>query len=1400
MHALKAPFLFIVAASTLLTLPTPTTAGDILTSLGLNSLVGIQSPTFYDVEQCASRKTFPTAAFILSANRREGCALTDPSFRIFNTTTKTLQPFSRSSPWKVEIRTLTDKQGAGIVASVVTTPGNDLYYCFAQGHLGANAFTDDQYNDMESQNSTFSPDVVDALSPPTTTSSLPTSTADASAPTPTVVAEPAEAASLVDGYKFSLAFVKSAAITPEFFDLVDKGLVGYQLIVRNVPNPLDEDELFQAGYFDQMVRIAWKESPNGNPFSSTSTDRANALRGLIDVGHVPRGARHLDLYFVTDYPYYAVGQITLAVFQAQLQYRLPMTFIFNITFFLALGFAVVVPIALLLETRMTRQTRGLHVVDLVHHQGPRYVRATAYSVTTAMLYFVFQWIKATAASDEGNLIPLWPHGISAEWFSTDPKLRSLKGLVFMALFLAVGVFFWPLFLAYAHASSFASRTAAVLGLCVALNLVGLRFSVEYLNSKPWHAPERKFVQEAPEVLCYTLLLVYFAFNTISPSHFERKYEKTHLKDIIYVRTLFRHIDLPDAPLRPPAPAPPRTILGHIHAWLRRLALMVVPTDNRPIWLKGRKPVTTLQECRLFLTSFRTPVRLVAAVMMMCLFTYFLLVAQLYAILDANPTTSCRIGLFGERYVEVLASAFELMGRITNAPSFGTPLGQTLRDLTETMRREVYGANVVESLYEMLKGSVFVSMVLSALLLLYNTIDFSLTVRKDMRRLRLGDYSRVGHNVYYSTSLAVQFVGTQVGYVYMGSLYMMTILLFLNFCISLFVKYSFFRQIVWRFALQEGLVVISFAVGFALVILQRYIVDLFFIARIKEDPDEHPDPENAVKGKDGSVTINTKFWLRRLVGYNHVDYWFLFPNLITGLLSFLSNLAMMILGSALFAYRLDKKTEYTVPLMGTKTWIYFSWLLQEHHHTNPILLIFVRLLHDAQRDRDPNAGATFPRREATSTRRTRRVLANRWKVLYTLLRNPSLTRFRKHVVRDTYLREFIARTEAPLLREQETQRVRAELESLEASTRDQLRDKQRASVRDLLEGGTLPKFLTALRRKRDDAAEKRPVSEARDPVAEPMDRDTKRIRFLSFQPADFLKLKTDAAQEGTETAKRKALRSRHLSAPPGSTSLETLPAFAPSRPGAFAGAPGDLSTPSRLSWAPLPPSGSPPSGSPPFPASPTALHPPRPTTDLEEFLTSDNPDTIPAPAPSHPSYFAPTIPAAPKDTPPPNRIPPPRTASPANRATPPPPPDPSSDFLRATAAPSDLPVPAWVAASMSGGGVADRLVPPRAASPVPPGGHRTPPPRTASPSVPLRRSAAALVPPAEGPRQPPPRTASPAGGPVAVEEVPGEAPPAGPPQRQPPPRTASPAGGSGAEGTSRVVPPRGVSKEGGADGL
>ncbi|KAJ3326959.1 hypothetical protein HDU76_012477, partial [Blyttiomyces sp. JEL0837] len=122
-----------------------------------------------------------------------------------------------------------------------------------------------------------------------------------------------------------------------------------------------------------------------------------------------------------------------------------------------------------------------------------------------------------------------------------------------------------------------------------------------------------------------------------------------------------------------------------------------------------------------------------------------------------------------------------------------------------------------------------------------------------------------------------------------------------------------------------------------------------------------------------------------------------------------------------SYRLDKKEQLLNVL--SKYHYYSGWLLQEHHHSNPVLKVALIVFRNnginvaqSRLKGAPNLNVEgvdlgSHNNQSDSPRSTCNSIAlRRWHLVYTLLRNPQLVKYRKHRVVDTTVREIAAKTE------------------------------------------------------------------------------------------------------------------------------------------------------------------------------------------------------------------------------------------------------------------------------------------------------------------------------------------------------------------------------------------------------
>ncbi|KAJ3193852.1 hypothetical protein HK101_003981 [Irineochytrium annulatum] len=828
---------------------------------------------------------------------------------------------------------------------------------------------------------------------------------------------------------FGFVFSKRMQIPTDFISRVDADVALSYVVVENPITDSIETLIARAALEElqmpvQAVAYFYLDSNEEVILVSNSTV-VSSHYGLIDEQYVPPQTRYIELVFITDDPYYAVGQVTFHILQWNQEYRNTAQTAINVTFVIALITIVLVPIALIIEDLIKRRIPTIRMIDMVHKQGSRLVRACAFTLMMSSLLIVLQWIQTTDSANPTGVLPFFG-GIDSSYFKRTAALKTIKTVVFITMFVTTGLIFWPIFVSYAHAAH-GSRLAAILGFICTANFVILRTGLEYLRASPIKGFTRYVFIDIPEVLSYGVVAAFFLVNIVNPDYIGLANRKTYFKDVVYVRTLLTKIEVSEKPAPEPAPK------GIMAIFTRR--------DTRPIWVRGRLAAPWWERQKAAYHSTRIPLRLVATIMMMCLFTYFNLIAIVLRVIDESPTVSCLFGIIGDTILQYFEGVSQLMGLILPLTSYGETLTDALTEISDEITRETKTANFVMQFYDVIFGSIITGCILAVGLLIFNICGMILQFNDDIRRLRVGDYSRFTPSEIAgaASSSAIRYMGVQIGFVFIGTFYTMIILQILCFALAMFFVYPFFRNLLLKFILQNGLMIVSIVVSLILSYMQQFIVEWLFVAWLQEDDTvDHSDPSKQIKG----VKTSTRFWLTKIIGYNHIDYFFLFPNLISGLLTFISNLIFLVIGTALYSYRLDKKTELTV-IRGQQI-TYLSYVLQEHHFSNPPLIVFCKILTDwADEFRssdcasktvrhitgtsyvDPEAPYGGVSKAGTGGPTPSHRVRIRWALLYTLARNPGLAKYRKHRVQDTYLAEYIAEQEAPLMRRRVVVQIRQE---------------------------------------------------------------------------------------------------------------------------------------------------------------------------------------------------------------------------------------------------------------------------------------------------------------------------------------------------------------------------------------
>ncbi|KAJ3308081.1 hypothetical protein HDU76_004138 [Blyttiomyces sp. JEL0837] len=845
-------------------------------------------------------------------------------------------------------------------------------------------------------------------------------------------------------------FSRTFNIGDELFTSVDRGNLGFQFMISNQnPNP-DVVDLMKSFVktSNQWVNVI-KYDANNNVLSRSISETIDGTFDLRLSGQLPKGTRRIEIQYSSDYPLFCIQDMAMYFVRFMPDYGLEVQHVVNITFLNAFGFCFLVPIFLLVDAWVRRRRVALKMIDLLSPQGNRYIRALLYAMMMAFLYTIFEWLETSASnSTPGSTsnpslfsssnspfisdnkestrsyafqtIPIfggiYSSDIESGQYTSWDTINALRTLLDAAVFAMVGLAYWPIFCSFAHNVE-GSRMAAFLGALTTLNMIFLRMGMSYLNFNPNVLVYRYIFIVVPEQIALFIVLLYFIANTISINFVENMFRKSYYGDRMYVRLLLRSVSREkikqimaenDAEEIEVNEANKKTV------WGRFKGIFTPDYSTFPPWLVPVKKIVKFQRLAIVATNTRLPPRLIATIMMMVLFTYAALLTAILVFIDKNAYISCLIGLTGSSIVQSLNLVSLVLSSLAAAPHTGESLNRVINSVQSFLG---FGSpSFIQDFYNLLLATITIGCSLTVLILLFNIVDFVYVFYRDLSELRRGVNKRMDD---YDVGIA------NTGYAdddkFEASMFMWCLLI-IGHC-------------VFRYFCDLSDVLGLDSIHVCLRVVPTDYLEMGLPRGFENMLTTIPVEGYTNKGKPFQVF--TKYWITKKIGFNHLDYFFLFPNLIMGLLSFLTQLIELILASALFAYRLDKRHQLSNTfLFRAKTAYYNSMLIQEHHYSNPIvrmacreLLKSVRYIQMQNKSKRSTIDADesvvlknyFTDDDSQSDRfsictlpRLRTVnqssCIKKWHLFYTLVRNQSLIKYRKHVVMQTILEDLENRNE------------------------------------------------------------------------------------------------------------------------------------------------------------------------------------------------------------------------------------------------------------------------------------------------------------------------------------------------------------------------------------------------------
>ncbi|KAJ3065635.1 hypothetical protein HDU99_004116, partial [Rhizoclosmatium hyalinum] len=281
-------------------------------------------------------------------------------------------------------------------------------------------------------------------------------------------------------------------------------------------------------FFDHkgaLIFSSFDVDPDGNPNAYPFT--TGALNGGAKI---PEGSTSIQIAVVSNgTSTYCIGKFSVFVYKFAVEHYGTVQRLVNASFIISLVLIVLVPVILMTEQYRRRGRASLKMLDLVHVQGSRLIRAMFFILSVSFLYKTYEWLIAKPDSSL-SILPIFG-GISSEKLSSTTASKILQTPVFVLCFVIIGLIFWPIGLCYAQINE-GSRIAAVLGLVATLNMVTLRTGIQYLQHSPLDSVSRAISYQLVEIFAYFAITVYFMLSSIQPGRLENFVRKTNFRNAV----------------------------------------------------------------------------------------------------------------------------------------------------------------------------------------------------------------------------------------------------------------------------------------------------------------------------------------------------------------------------------------------------------------------------------------------------------------------------------------------------------------------------------------------------------------------------------------------------------------------------------------------------------------------------------------------------------------------------------------------------------------------------------------------------------------------------------------------------------------------------------------------------
>ncbi|XP_055087034.1 stimulated by retinoic acid gene 6 protein-like isoform X2 [Periophthalmus magnuspinnatus] len=289
------------------------------------------------------------------------------------------------------------------------------------------------------------------------------------------------------------------------------------------------------------------------------------------------------------------------------------------------------------------------------------------------------------------------------------------------------------------------------------------------------------------------------------------------------------------------------------------------------------------------------------------------------------------------------------------------------------------------LFDVMRKCHHVTLVSAGLNMVVYVCHVLVCYRKQIKRLWKGHKDFLPKKLQNPSSAAsVASIAKYSGWQIAFSLWGYAIIRIVHFLAAFLIAYGFVLQIKHGFGMEllksVGTLLVTFGLLFALLKLQVLLVKYFFLQdKISPTDDKKP------------LALNNRN------AFNCFNYFFFFYNVVMGITScFLRMMISFMLGTWLVS-RIDRtimQKGYEKLDRGFCTWI--GMIFADHYHSNPVMVCFCQLLishvQDVQHDSSYSILNNAPCDPAHGRAK------KRWRLFYTLLKNPHLIPLRKHHLR------------------------------------------------------------------------------------------------------------------------------------------------------------------------------------------------------------------------------------------------------------------------------------------------------------------------------------------------------------------------------------------------------------------